>query len=819
MPSLRTLRLSFSSGEVSPLMFERVDLDKMANALAVCENMIVTPQGPVSSRKGLAFAAVARTAAGGGSEYARVIAFNYSQTQNFAIVISAGCFRFYAQGAALLAGALPVYSAVTAYAVGAAVAFNGLNYYCIAACTGQEPDVSGGFWYAMPVTGEYEIPNSYAAADLQTIHYVQSGDVITLVHPNYPPMLLERYGNTDWVFSPASFASVYTPPGSITASANYVNSGYPEHFTYQVTALDPLGDEESLPTAASNSVYNDLAVSGNYNTISWTAAVAPSNHSIGAYNVYKAINGGAFGYIAQLPPASLSFTDSNITPDMTQTPPQSETVFASAGNYPAAVQYYEERKFFAGTDDEPNNIWATQSGTESNMNYSIPSQASDALRFGIWAKGQNQVLHLVQSIDLMALTASNEFRIYTASGDALTPSTLSIKSQAQNGAANVMPVTVNNFVLYAQYNGGRIREMSFDWTIQGYKTVDISLLAQHLFDGFTIVDMAYTHVPNPIVWAINNQGQLLGMTYVPDQQVQAWHHHTTGDGDAFESMAVIPENGVDRLYLLVRRTVNGQTVRYVEYLDPPAVGALVDAFYVDSGASFSAPDGTYTAVGQVLSCAVMGHGLLSGQSVYLSFSDTGITTGPWVVTVADPNDFTVTVSGASATSGNVSLLVTEISGLTWLVGETVQVLADGNVMSPQVVSTGGAIDLDFPANTVQVGLKFVATMVTPPPVVQGDADLSQSRVKNINQIWARVYESGAFYAGPFTGDSANDQNSLVQVGNGVQFDPAQPVPLVSDVLQLSLMPSLNESGQILMQMSDPLPLTVVGVTLEVSVGG
>jgi hypothetical protein len=625
------------------------------------------------------------------------------------------------------------------------------------------------------------------------------------------------------VLASISFASVYSPPSGVSAAATAPNAQYLETFEYQVTALDTIGSEESLPCAATASISNDLSVSGDFNTVTWTAAVPPSGLSIGAYNIYKAINGGAFGFVGQVPFGTNRFIDNNLTPDMTQTPPQSETVFGSAGNYPGAVCYYEQRRFFAGSNDQPQNVWATQSGTESNMNYSIPSQDSDALRFGIWAKGQNQILHLVQSIDLMALTASNEFRIYTASGDALTPSTLTIKSQAQNGAANVQPVTVNNFVIYPQFNGGRLREMSFDWTIQGYKTVDLCLLAQHLFDGFSIQDLAFTHTPNPVVWAINSEGVLMGLTYVPDQQVTAWHQHTTGaaGGDAFESCCSIPENGADRLYVVVRRTVNGETVRYVEYLDPPSVQPLADCFYVDCGLSLVMPEGRYTLSGSTLTGTIAGHGFTTGESQFFSFSDAGIvSTAAFVVTVIDANDFSLVVSGATAASGSLAELTPTVGGLSWLEGESVSILADGFVMADRVVS-GGSITLDFPANTVQVGLPFSAVLVTPPPAIAGDPDLSASRVKAVNDVWVRVLESGGFWAGPFTGNAAVDAVNLVQANlvSEFTFDPAVPGPLVSDVLQLGLVSDFSESGQVLLQMSDPLPLTVCGVTLEVAVGG
>jgi hypothetical protein len=162
-----------------------------------------------------------------------------------------------------------------------------------------------------------------------------------------------------------------------------------------------------------------------------------------------------------------------------------------------------------------------------------------------------------------------------------------------------------------------------------------------------------------------------------------------------------------------------------------------------------------------------------------------------------------------------------VSGLSWLIGESVSILADGFVMADRVVDDTGSITLDFAASVVTVGLPFDAQIVTPPAMVQVDADMGASRVKDVNDIWVRVFESGGFWAGPYSGNAAVDDANLVLVNtvNQAPFDPAAPTPLISDVLQLSLYSSLNQSGQVLVQMSDPLPLTVVGVTLEVSVGG
>ena len=313
--------------------------------------------------------------------------------------------------------------------------------------------------------GAYEMPNPYAAADLFAIHFVQSGDVITLVHPNYPPMELRRYANLDWVLSTISFYFSIAAPDSVTATATQPYAGNTQAFQYIVTALDNYGQEESMPSSATTSINNDLTITGNYNTISWTGVTGASR-----YNVYKSTS-GAFGYIGQV--VNNSFRDSNILADMTQTPPLQDVLFAGAGDYPAAVGYYEQRRFFGGTNNQPENLWGTQSGTQANMDYSVPSQDSDALRIAIAAQRANYIRHFVTLLVLIAHTASTEWRIFSESGNALTPSTVTVKAQSQNGASNVQPVLVNNTGVYAASQGGHLRSMVYDWQLNGYRSDDL----------------------------------------------------------------------------------------------------------------------------------------------------------------------------------------------------------------------------------------------------------------------------------------------------------------------------------------------------------
>jgi hypothetical protein len=286
--------------------------------------------------------------------------------------------------------------------------------------------------------------------------------------------------------------------------------------------------------------------------------------------------------------------------------------------------------------------------------------------------------------------------------------------------------------------------MSYYWQGQSYQTNDISIMAPHLFDYFSVVDMAFTRAPYPILWCVNDQGALLGMTYVPEQQISAWHRHDT-DG-LFESCCAISEEGEDKLYVVVKRTIGGATKRYVERVHTRKMATQADAFFVDCGATYV---------------------------------------------------------GATPTS--------TVSGLTWLEGKTVSLLGDGAVM-PQKVVTGGAVALDAACTTVQVGLPITADLQTLPLAVDGTSDFAQGRQKNVNKVYLRVYHSSGIFAGP-------NASALRAYKQRTTEPYGSPPNWVSDEVEIVLDNQWASSGQVFIRQSDPLPLTVVSATLEVSVGG
>lgn len=544
MANIRILNRSFAGGEVSPEMFGRIDDVRFATGTALMRNFIALPHGPAANRPGLQYVREVKDS----SKKVRLIPFTFSTTQTFAIEMGAGYFRFHTMGGTVLSAGVP-----------------------------------------------YEIANPYAEADLFDIHYVQSADVVTLVHPNYPPKELRRLGATNWQLIDIAFGPPISAPTGVTATASGAPGSGLITYRYKVTAVVDNPQGESLASSEAT-VSNNLFTSGATNTIAWVATPGANR-----YNVYK-YSGGVFGYIGQT--TDLNIVDDNIAADISKTPPIYDVQFNAAGDYPSAVTYFEQRRVFAGTTNKPQNIWMTRSGTESNLSYSLPVRDDDRIAVRVAAREANTIRHAVPLGNLIFLTSSAEWRVTSINTDAITPTSISVRPQSYIGANNAQPLLVNNNVLYAAARGGHVREMAFNETAGGYLSGDLSLRSPHLFDNLDVLDMAYAKAPQPIAWFVSSNGKLLGLTYVPEQQVGAWHQHDTAE-DVFESCTAIAEGTEDALYVVVKRTINGATKRYVERMASRQFVKQQDAFFVDSGLTY---DGVETST-------ISGLGHLEGETV------------------------------------------------------------------------------------------------------------------------------------------------------------------------------------------------------------
>ena len=819
MPNTRVLQRSFAGGEMSPEMYGRIDDVKYQSGAATMRNFIARPQGPAENRPGFKMVRAVKDS----TKKVRIIPFTYSTTQTMVIELGEGYFRFHTQGATLLSGTPSAWDNSTAYVVGDLVLDGGNKFYAIQDGTNKATSDTD-YWYAMPAE-VYEIPNPYLEDELFDIHYVQSADVLTIVHPGHPPQELRRYGATTWIMEEINFNAPIAAPTGVTAtryipSSASVNSDTYETHNYVVTAIaaDEIGESDPSSVA---SVTNNIYVTGATNTISWSAVTGAVR-----YYVYKE-QAGVYGYIGST--TGTSVVDNNIGPDFSQTPPNYNNDFVGTNNYPGAVSYFEQRRCFAGTTNDPQKIWMTKSGTESNLSYGIPIRDDDRIEFRVAAREANTIRHIAPLNELILLTGSAEWRVTSVNTDAITPSSISVRPQSYVGASNVQPVIVNNTMIYSAARGGHLRELGYNWQANGFITSDLSLRAAHLFDEKEILDIAYSKAPNPLIWCISSDGNLIGMTYVPEQQVGAMHHHDT-DG-TFESCAVVAEGIEDVLYVVTNRTIDGNQVRFIERIQTRMIEDQREAFFVDCGSTYdgrnttsttvtvtSPTTGTYTPA-DVLTVTASS-GIFTGSSdigdaIYVT-CDCGFThrlvitayTSSTVVSAKLDNDLPVDLQNTAVTGWEFAR--NEISGLSYLEGKEVSILTDGAVHPSRTVS-GGKITLNRPGSVVHVGLPYTSDLETLPLQMQIEG-LGQGRYKNINHAWLRVNKSSGIFIGP-------NENSLVEAKQRKTEPYGSPPLYKTEELRLMLNPKWADSGAVFIRQIDPLPLSIVSMTLEVAIGG
>jgi hypothetical protein len=941
MASTRIYHRSFGGGEIAPDMFGRIDDPHYQSGAAKLENFIARPQGIAENRPGFTVVRAVKDS----TKKTRLIPFTYSTTQTMVIEIGAGYFRFHTEGQTVVIDPFdPVqkgtWSAATTYAIGdIAVGSNGKYYYCVQISTNNNPISSPLYWAETNNWyGPYEAYQntngtaSYAESDLMDIHYVQSNDVLTLVHPNYPPKELRRYGANKWVCLPITFGGTLAAPTGVSVTASKgeainvasTNAATPGVITtvtshqfligngvyvtglttaglsdgfytvnttagtptnqltlknyntgvalattattntgsiqfgeriaditnfYVVTAYSQTtGGESAQSTAASAT--NNLYIQGSFNTISWSAVSGATR-----YNVYKRQN-GLYGYIGQT--NGTSFVDDNIAPDLSVTPPIYDTVFNSTGNYPGAVSYFEQRRIFAGTLNAPKNIWMTKSGTESDMSYSIPTQDDDRIALAVSSREANTIRHIVPLTQLLMLTSSAEWRVSPVNSDVITPSSVSVRPQSYVGANNVQPIIVNNSVVYCAARGGHVRELGYSWQASGFVTGDLSLRANHLFDNRTLLDCGFQKSPQQIIWFVSSTGALLGITYVPEQQIGAWHEHTTTG--TFESVAVVAEGTEDVLYVIVKRTMDGQEYRFIERMASRLVTNRRQMVFSDhayqvtsrnilnpnaSNYQLSIDGGTAWDQTELLTMYSNDTGTngvkfvpsfvsYPGQSstgnvpartcgvgnIISMFTDDNKECRFEIVAYINDSSCTVRpqqpvpVSLRNAPVSHWGTCFTQYTLSTeFSPGDDISVLIDGAPATTGWSFNGASkvMSIDHPCCDLVYGLRYNCNLQTLPMVMDTDA-YGQGRMKNVNRVWLKIVRSSGILIGP-------DVDHLVETKIRTTEPYGEAPDFKTEEILIVIPPSWQNGGQLYIRQTDPLPLALVGFTAEVSIGG
>jgi hypothetical protein len=260
--------------------------------------------------------------------------------------------------------------------------------------------------------------------------------------------------------------------------------------------------------------------------------------------------------------------------------------------YPRAVTFHEERLVFGGTADYPQTLWFSRVANYENFGFSSPYEDSDAFNKDISSRKVNAVNGLISMGDLIVLTSGSEWRA-VGKGDlgVITPTSTVVKAQSYLGCKAMMPLAIGNAVLFVERGGKSIKDLTYSYEVDGFTGSDLTIFANHFFEKYTIEEWDYARLPHSIIWVVRSDGALLGLTYFKEHDIFGWHKHET-DG-AYESVAVVSSETDDEVYVIVNRTIDGSTVRYIEMLMPRIEdGVNENSFFVDCGLTYDGSPAT-----------------------------------------------------------------------------------------------------------------------------------------------------------------------------------------------------------------------------------
>lgn len=297
--------------------------------------------------------------------------------------------------------------------------------------------------------------------------------------------------------------------------------------------------------------------------------------------------------------------------------------WSEATGWPSCVSFYEGRIAYANTTNQPQTVWVSQTDAFEDFGVSDPILDTDAISATVRSDSVNDIKWLAEGSNLFLGTSAaiRTLGPNTSTG-AFSPTNLLQKRESSYGASDVQPVQIGNVLVYAGYFKKDIREIAYSFENDGFSSQELSILSEH-FLRQGVKEMAYQKNPDSVVWIVTDDGALCGLTYERDQDVVAFHGHELGGTSVtVESVTTIPGTGFDETWLVVKRSVNGGDVRYIERLSRGLddTGDLDDATFLDCHLNYSG--------GSTTSLSGLDH--LEGESVKV-WSDAGVQ-GPYTVT-------------------------------------------------------------------------------------------------------------------------------------------------------------------------------------------
>lgn len=578
MPRLQQIATNFSGGEFSPLLAGRVDLEKWNSSARTLRNVVALKQGGATIRPPLTFQVATKDS----TKLSRIIGFVYSRTDAYQLEF-------------------------------------GDFYIRVRRANGAVVESSPGV--------PYEINTSYAHTKLADLDFSQGDDTMIITQPDGFPKRLRRFSDTNWVFDdaplvpqPVSELGYQLITVNMTLSLGTIGVGRTLTATTAVFLASDVGREvewgggratitgftsTTVLTVTVTAVFQSLTGYGNKaNGPLWTLVGSPfttltpgtATPEGAATSLALLANGWRLTDVGSLVEVNGGLVRITVVTDainatgiilreltsITGAVAGSWAILSPIWNsqrgYPKTCCFYQQRLWFGNTAAFPQSIWGSRSGLYFDF---TPGVDDDSAVYKTTAVTDevNPLQFLCGAGSLIMLGYSAEVEGKGGIEKPITPTNMQINSQSEWGADNIRPVTVGKEILFVERGAKSLRAM-FPQQVDGYDTTDVSVFSEHLIaSGITAI--AYERKPNSVLWVATADGGLHAFTYNREQNTIAWCGGGTTNGGTtavIESLSTVPSSSSDVTDAIVRRTINGVTVRNIERLDWTVNDGLTKGF-------------------------------------------------------------------------------------------------------------------------------------------------------------------------------------------------------------------------------------------------
>jgi hypothetical protein len=498
----------------------------------------------------------------------------------------------------------------------------------------------------------------------------------------------------------------------------------------------------------------------------------------------------------------------------------SEGAWSEVRGYPGTVEIFEERTVFGGSAHQPHTLWFSKTNDWYNMRAGTLSDS--ALIYNLPC---TEPIKWLTSHDVLLIgTKGDEWRLGSSDPTKpLTPEDSSApRRQTGYGSADIQSILIGNIVIFLQRMKKKVWGTRYYFEkgeAGGYDAEDMTLLAEHIA-GSGIIQMTYQNQPESVLWCVNSDGNIIGMSFQPKEIVVGWHRHTT-EG-TYESVSAIPTaTGEDELWAIVNRTIGGETKRYIEYFMPRDWGTdQKDCFFVHSGLTFDGGDAvdiTDISVGADpfrVTVTAAAHGRTNGDQVKIVDVGGMTDVNNKVYTVSDKTTDTFILKdktnsvyitgenfGAYTSGGTIQKVDNVFAGLNHLAEKTVAVLADGAVHEQTDVSSDGHITLNVYANKVHAGLPYTAKLMPMKIAFPTGKGSTRGDIKRINEILFSFYNT---LGAKFGTNEGSEQINFRKVTD----EMGAAIPLFTGIKRQTFPGGYELDGDIYIEQDQPLPITI-----------